>query len=85
MGTRWGENGSASIGIAIVDPQPMFRAGIAHLLRSQRGTEIIAEGASAMDALRIAGEKPIDIMLLDLSIPGGGMQVFTVLLADGRR
>jgi len=79
MAVACGGDSSVSIGIAIVDRQPLFRAGIAHVLRSHHGIEVVAEGESAMDALRIASERPIDIMLLDLSIPGGGMQALTSL------
>lgn len=69
----------AGISVAIVDKQPMFRAGIVHVLGSHKQLSVVAEGGSAMDAMRIAREMPVDIMLLDLDIPGGGMQVLTGL------
>lgn len=59
--------------IAIIDDHPLFREGVAHTLGSQPGIEIVGEGESAADAIRIAGERLPDVMLLDVSMPGGGL------------
>jgi DNA-binding NarL/FixJ family response regulator len=59
--------------IAIVDDHPLFREGVAHTLRAQPDVDVIAEGESARDALRIAADLLPDIMLLDVSMPGGGI------------
>lgn len=58
--------------IAIVDAQPLFRAGVACALRTCDGVELLAEGECAADALRIANKHPLDVLLIDLGIPGGG-------------
>ncbi len=58
--------------VAVVDAQPLFRAGVACALRTCEGVELLAEGECAADALRIANKHPLDILLLDLGIPGGG-------------
>jgi two-component system, NarL family, nitrate/nitrite response regulator NarL len=60
--------------VAIVDDHPLFREGVAHTLGLQPDIEIIAEGESAADAVRIAGERMPDIMLLDVSMPGSGLR-----------
>ena len=59
--------------IAIVDDHPLFREGVAHTLRMQPDVEVVAEGESAADAIRIAGQRLPDVMLLDVSMPGGGV------------
>jgi DNA-binding NarL/FixJ family response regulator len=59
--------------IAIIDDHPLFREGVAHTLGAQPDFEIVGEGESADDAVRIAGEKLPDVMLLDVSMPGGGI------------
>lgn len=59
--------------LAIVDDHPLFREGVAHTLSAQPDMEVIAQGESAADALRIAAESMPDIMLLDVSMPGGGL------------
>ena len=60
--------------VAIVDDHPLFREGVAHTLGAQPDIEIVGEGESAADAVRIAAERMPDVMLLDVSMPGGGLQ-----------
>jgi two-component system, NarL family, nitrate/nitrite response regulator NarL len=60
--------------VAIVDDHPLFREGVAHTLRAHPDIEIVGEGASAADALRIAADRLPDVMLLDVSMPGGGVE-----------
>jgi two-component system nitrate/nitrite response regulator NarL len=57
--------------IAIVDDHPLFREGVAHTLGALPDFDVIDEGETAADALRIAGERMPDVMLLDVSMPGG--------------
>lgn len=59
--------------VAIVDDHPLFREGVAHILRTQPDIEVVAEGDSAADAVRIAADRMPDLMLLDVSMPGGGV------------
>jgi DNA-binding NarL/FixJ family response regulator len=60
--------------VGIVDDHPLFREGPAHTLRSSRALHIVGEGATAEDAVRLAKEKVPDILLLDVSMPGGGIE-----------
>ena len=59
--------------IAIIDDHPLFRSGVADALSRHGGFEIVAEGGSADEAIAIAGAKLPDVMLLDVSMPGGGV------------
>ena len=59
--------------IAIVDDHPLFREGVAHILHQQPDLEVVAQGASASDALRIAAHYLPEVMLLDVSMPGSGL------------
>ncbi len=43
-------------------------------MRSSKFVEIVGEGGSAEDAVRIAREALPDIMLLDVGMPGGGIE-----------
>jgi two-component system nitrate/nitrite response regulator NarL len=62
------------IRIAVFDGHPMFREGVVQMLRRVEGFEIVGEGATATDALEIAEECAPDVILLDLSMPGGGIE-----------
>ena len=67
--------------IAIVDDHPLFREGVAHTLGAQPDIEVVAEGESAADAVRIAAERMPDVMLLDVSMPGGGLRAVQEIAA----
>lgn len=58
------------IRVAVIDDQPLFRQGAVQALTKMDGIEIVGEGATAADALRIAQELAPDIMLLDVVLPG---------------
>jgi two-component system nitrate/nitrite response regulator NarL len=58
--------------VAIIDDHPIFRAGVAATLSEHSGFGPIFQGASTLDAVRIVAEHEPDLLLLDLSMPGGG-------------
>ena len=60
--------------VAIFDDHPLFREGVVHTLRSAKVLEVVGEGGSADDAVRIARQELPDIALLDVSMPGGGIE-----------
>src|SRR5919202_1856513 len=64
---------SDPIQIVIVDDHPLFRNGVAQTLRAQPDFEVVGEGASAEDAVRLARELLPDIILLDVTMPGSGL------------
>jgi DNA-binding NarL/FixJ family response regulator len=71
-----------SLHVAIVDDHPLFREGVAFTLGNQPDVEVVAEGESAADALRIAAEQIPDVMLLDVSMPGGGLSAVRQIAAE---
>jgi DNA-binding NarL/FixJ family response regulator len=60
--------------VAIIDDHPLFREGVVHTLRGAKALEVVGEGGSAEDAVRIAREVSPDIVLLDVRMPGGGVE-----------
>ena len=69
-----------SIRVAIVDDHPLFRAGVTQSLLESGGFEVVAQGGSRDDALRVVGDRPPDILLLDVSIPGGGLDALNAIV-----
>jgi two-component system nitrate/nitrite response regulator NarL len=63
-----------AIRIAVIDDHPMFREGAGQSLACVDGIEVIGEGATAADALKVAQDLLPDVILLDLNMPGGGLQ-----------
>lgn len=65
-----------SIRVAIVDDHALARAGYRYMFVSHPDIEIVAEGASGEDALKIARDIKPDVMILDVSMPGiSGIEV----------
>ena len=61
------------IQMVLVDDHPLFRAGVAHTLQAEPDIEIVGQGASADEAIRLAAELLPDLILLDIHMPGGGL------------
>lgn len=68
------------ITIAVVDDHPLFREGVMRILSEIPGFKIIGEGSSRADALVICATLTPDIMLMDISMPGGGLNAIQPLL-----
>ena len=62
-----------AIRVGIVDDHPLFREGVSRSLSETGDFEICGEGASADDAYQLALESNADLLLLDISMPGGGL------------
>jgi len=62
------------IRIAVIDDHPLFRQSVIETLTGAGSFEIVGEGETAVDAIRIAQDSAPDVMLLDLRMPGGGVQ-----------
>ncbi len=57
----------------LIDDHPLFREGVAATLNADPRFEVVGEGASADDALRLCQALLPDVLLLDLNLPGGGL------------
>lgn len=69
------------IRIAIVDDHPLFREGVRRSLAEQPGFEVAGEGASAADALDLVTRLHPDVLLMDISMPGNGLQAVAEIAA----
>src|SRR6476620_9947753 len=66
--TTMGEAG-ARIKVALVDDQPLFRAGIRMLIESQVDMEFAGEAADGEQAVTLAAKRRPDVMMMDLRMP----------------
>ena len=59
--------------VVIADDHPIFRDGLHRTLDEADGFEVLAAGSSADEAVSLVGLHQPDIAILDLSMPGGGI------------
>lgn len=69
------------IRIIVIDDHPLFREGVSYTLQAQPDFSVVAQGESLDDAVRLARECAPDVMLLDLNIPGGGINAAAAITA----
>lgn len=70
------------IHIVIVDDHALFREGLATLLRDEPDIEVVGLGGSAQDAVRLARDLLPELILLDLDMPGGGLEAARVIASE---
>ena len=63
-----------SINIVVIDDHPLLREGVSSTLQAADRLEVVGEGGNYGDALRLVHEAMPDIILLDISMPGGGVE-----------
>ncbi len=65
--------------IVVVDDHPMMRDGIAMTLAAEADFDVVGQGGSADEAIELAEEFLPELMLLDISMPGGGIHAVTII------
>ncbi len=61
------------IEVVVVDDHPLLREGVANTLAASPSFSVVGQGSSAEDAVRLARDHLPDIILLDISMKGGGI------------
>jgi two-component system nitrate/nitrite response regulator NarL len=62
------------IRVAVVDDHPLFRDGVVQIFGNNKELDIVAMGENSADAVKIVKEVGPDILLLDIQLPGGGIE-----------
>ena len=62
------------IRVILVDDHPLFREGVAFTLQNEPDIDVIGQGASMDEAIRLVQQLEPDVALFDVGIPGGGIQ-----------
>lgn len=60
----------APLRVMVVDDEPLARARARRLLAQAGGAEVVAEAGSVAEARARLGETPVDVILLDVQMPG---------------
>lgn len=67
---------SDRIAILLVDDHQILREGLKALLESEADLRVIAEASTGAEAIRLAGERSPDVIVLDLGLPDlSGLEV----------
>ncbi|ODT82195.1 MAG: DNA-binding response regulator [Pelagibacterium sp. SCN 64-44] len=70
------------IRVVIVDDHPIFRQGLAMALEEAGDLTVCGQGASAEDAIALTRSLQPDVVLVDLSMPGGGLAALRAIHAE---
>jgi len=65
---------SEAIRVAVADDHPLFRAGVVMSLREEDDINVVGDAADGGAALALARTELPDIMILDINMPGGGLE-----------
>lgn len=61
------------IRVAVIDDHPLFLEGVVNTLQRSGRFAVVAQGVSSDEALAIARREQPSVILLDVSMPGGGI------------
>ena len=77
-----GVQSSNRIHVVIADDHAMFRDGLASILSAEADLEVVGQGGTAQDAIRLARDLLPEIILLDVDMPGGGLEAARIIAED---
>ncbi|HKR07667.1 MAG TPA: response regulator transcription factor [Gemmatimonadaceae bacterium] len=70
------------IRVAIADDHPIVREGLRRIVSENAGISVVGEASSAVELFRLLAAAPVDVVLLDVSMPGA---TYIETLKDLRR
>lgn len=84
------ETQTQAIRVAIVDDQPLIRAGFKMVIDSQSDLQVVAQCGDGIEAIKELTKTPVDVVLMDIRMPNlDGLQATSELIKlwcnDGNR
>ncbi len=70
---------SEKIHLVIVDDHELFRDGLASILSAEEDIDVVGQGGTGAEAIRLAGDLLPDIILLDVDMPDGGLSAARII------
>jgi two-component system nitrate/nitrite response regulator NarL len=70
------------IHIVIVDDHALFREGLVSILGAEANIQVVGQGGNADEAVRLARDLLPEIILLDIDMPGNGLQAAQVITQE---
>lgn len=68
------------IKVIVVDDHSLFRTGLVQALKLDETIHVVAEGGTAEEAVKLTIEYQPDIVLLDITMPGNGIEAARQLM-----
>jgi DNA-binding NarL/FixJ family response regulator len=65
---------SDNVRVVLVDDHALFREGIAEILAAEDDISVVGEAANGAEAVMLAGREKPDVFLLDVEMPGMGVE-----------
>lgn len=69
-----GPGASGPVTVVVVDDHPLYRSGVVRTLADDGRFAVLAEGSSAAEAVELARTLAPMVILLDISMPGNGVE-----------
>lgn len=65
--------------VAVIDDHPLFLEGLERAIKGLQDFELVASGRTAVEACRIVVQTRPDVLLLDIGIPGNGIEALRTI------
>lgn len=73
---------SDKIHVVIADDHTLFREGLAGILAGAEDFEVVGQAGNMQEAVQLARELLPDLILLDIDMPGGGLEAARIVAED---
>ena len=73
---------SDKIQVVIADDHTLFREGLAGIISGLEDFEVVGQGGTMQEAVQLARDLLPDIILLDIDMPGGGLEAARIIAEE---